>query len=67
MAPCFTKIVHTLTHFEVREEALMLKNVAFTWLAIHFPIYRHEANTNVYVVEAHCYVVNSVSEIFFLA
>ena len=25
------------THFEVREEALMLKKVAFTWLATHLP------------------------------
>ena len=27
-----------LTHLEVREEALILKNVALTWLAIHFPV-----------------------------
>ena len=26
-----------LTHFDVREEALILKNVALTWLAIHLP------------------------------
>jgi len=26
-----------LTHFEVREEALMLKKVAATWLAMHLP------------------------------
>ena len=25
------------THFDVREEALMLKKVALTWLATHLP------------------------------
>ena len=26
-----------LTHFDVRDDALILKNVAFDWLAIHLP------------------------------
>ena len=30
-------IMRILTHFEVRDDALILKNVAFDWLAIHLP------------------------------
>ena len=32
-----------LTHLDVREEALMLKNVDFDWLAIHFPVMINQA------------------------
>lgn len=29
--------IYQLTHFDVRDEALILKKVAFDWLAIHLP------------------------------
>ena len=29
--------VFCLTHFDVSDDALILKNVAWTWLAIHLP------------------------------
>ena len=29
--------MYQLTHFDVRDEALILKKVAFDWLAIHLP------------------------------
>ena len=28
---------HILTHFDVRDDALMLKKVALDWLAMHLP------------------------------
>ena len=31
------KKIHSFTHFEAIEEAVMLKNVAFAWDAMHFP------------------------------
>ncbi len=40
------RYLHVLTHFEVREEALILKNVAFTWLAMHLPIHPSTRKVN---------------------
>ncbi len=43
------RYLHVRTHLEVREEALILKNVAFTWLAMHLPIHPSTRKVNVYV------------------
>ena len=37
MCTCMLLLVREFTHFDVREDALMLKKVAFTWLATHLP------------------------------
>ena len=38
-------LVHSLTHLDVSEDALILKKVAFTWLAMHFPATTHNTLT----------------------
>ena len=38
-------LIHSLTHLDVSEEALILKKVAFTWLAMHFPATTHNTLT----------------------